>query len=77
MSNSFQDPGLICNPSATIYAADAKLSPEQAILLGRVVGVDVQVTSFAGFKLFSIYNIYLLDWKDPNCERKIFFGCAF
>ncbi|KAK7695432.1 hypothetical protein QCA50_000068 [Cerrena zonata] len=37
------DAGLICGPSANIYTADAKLSPEQSILLGRVVGVDVHI----------------------------------
>ncbi|CAL1700533.1 unnamed protein product [Somion occarium] len=37
------DSSLICAPSANIYKADAKLSPEQSILLGRVVGPDVKI----------------------------------
>ncbi|OJT10483.1 hypothetical protein TRAPUB_12921 [Trametes pubescens] len=37
------DAGLICDPSAIIYKADAKDTPTSSIALGRVVGPDVRI----------------------------------
>ena len=38
-----QDVGLLCGPSDVVYAADAKLSPAEAPILGRIVGPHVKV----------------------------------
>ena len=38
-----QDVGLLCGPSDVVYAADAKLSPAEAPILGRIVGPNVKV----------------------------------
>ncbi|EIW61840.1 uncharacterized protein TRAVEDRAFT_44661 [Trametes versicolor FP-101664 SS1] len=37
------DAGLICDPSAIVYKADAKDAPTSSIALGRVVGPDVRI----------------------------------
>ncbi|KAH9846977.1 DNA polymerase subunit Cdc27 [Lenzites betulinus] len=37
------DAGLICDPSAIVYEADAKDAPTSSIALGRVVGPDVRI----------------------------------
>ncbi|KAI0650679.1 DNA polymerase subunit Cdc27 [Trametes meyenii] len=37
------DAGLICDPSAVVYKADAKDPPTSSIALGRVVGPDVRI----------------------------------
>ncbi|KAI0352894.1 hypothetical protein OH77DRAFT_743603 [Trametes cingulata] len=37
------DAGLICDPSAIVYKADAKEWPTSSIALGRVVGPDVKI----------------------------------
>ncbi|KAL7282455.1 hypothetical protein ACG7TL_003926 [Trametes sanguinea] len=37
------DAGLICDPSAIVYKADAKDAPTSSIALGRVVGPDVKI----------------------------------
>ncbi|KAI9063168.1 hypothetical protein FKP32DRAFT_1666607 [Trametes sanguinea] len=37
------DAGLICDPSAIVYKADAKDAPASSIALGRVVGPDVKI----------------------------------
>ncbi|KAI0375700.1 hypothetical protein BV20DRAFT_959727 [Pilatotrama ljubarskyi] len=37
------DAGLICDPSAVVYKADAKDWPTSSIALGRVVGPDVKI----------------------------------
>ncbi|KAI0776058.1 DNA polymerase subunit Cdc27-domain-containing protein [Trametes elegans] len=37
------DAGLICEPSAIVYKADAKDAPTSSIVLGRVVGPDVRL----------------------------------
>ncbi|KAH9943385.1 DNA polymerase subunit Cdc27 [Epithele typhae] len=37
------DAGLICEPSAIVYQADAKNAPASSVALGRVVGPDVKI----------------------------------
>ncbi|KAL1946664.1 hypothetical protein VTO73DRAFT_14768 [Trametes versicolor] len=37
------DAGLICDPSAIVYKADAKDAPTSSIALGRVVGPDLRI----------------------------------
>ncbi|KAL6298282.1 DNA polymerase subunit Cdc27 [Sparassis latifolia] len=41
------DAALICAPSDKVYEADAKMSPEASMLIGRIVGPHVRVGKFA------------------------------